>query len=94
MPPLWSAISALLLVSGLALVPSALAGSGEAGWMWQALHRYLTLVAVVPSPATCTWPSFDPPTRPSLSGIIDGHVDAGWAARHHPRWPAQRSQDP
>lgn len=88
------ATSALLLVSGLALVPGALAGRGEAGWMWQALHRYLTLVALVPLAGHVYLAVVHPPTRPSLSGIVDGHVDAGWAAVHHPRWPPRRSRDP
>lgn len=27
-------------------------------------------------------------TRPALRGMVRGDVDAGWAARHHPKWAA------
>ena len=88
-----SASSALLLVSGLALIPAALAGTSEPGGAWHVLHRYLTLVALAPLAGHVYLAAVHPPTRPSLSGIVDGHVDARWAARHHPRGAAPPRED-
>ncbi len=34
-----------------------------------------------------------PATRPSLSGMLRGRVSAEWAARHHPRWRAERAPE-
>ena len=92
-----AATAALLLVTGLALTPVAadgtsvaalLTGPGSVGW-WSATHRWLTVLVLLPVAGHIYLASLHPPTRPALGGMLDGRVDADWAAAHHPRWPAE-----
>lgn len=95
---LFTAVSAgLLLLTGLALVPVAaddtrvatlLTGPASVAW-WSAAHRWLTALVLLPVAGHVYLASVHPPTRPALSGMLRGHVDAAWAAVHHPRWPAE-----
>lgn len=87
------ATSALLLLSGLALTPAG----GDlllAEWvtgrasvpLWREAHRWLTLLVLLPIAGHVYLAAVHPPTRPALGGMLDGQVDAAWAATHHPRW--------
>jgi formate dehydrogenase subunit gamma len=84
--------SGLLLVSGLALTPvgdgvvaAHVTGAGSVG-AWREAHRWLTLLVLLPVAGHVYLAAVHPPTRPALGGMLDGHVDARWAAEHHPRW--------
>ncbi|HSE92390.1 MAG TPA: cytochrome b/b6 domain-containing protein [Methylomirabilota bacterium] len=84
--------SALLLLTGIALIPlergpliAALAGpGGVAPLAWA--HRKLTLLVLLPLATHVLLALVFPPTRPSLTGMVRGSVDRAWAAAHHPRW--------
>ena len=89
--------AALLLVTGLALMPAAtdgtsvaalLTGPASVGW-WSSAHRGLTVLVLLPVAGHIYLASLHPPTRPALGGMLDGRVGADWAAAHHPRWPAE-----
>jgi formate dehydrogenase subunit gamma len=86
------ATSVLLLVSGLALTPfgdgvlaTHVTGSASVG-LWRDLHRWLTLLVLVPIGGHVYLAAVHPPTRAALGGMLHGRVDARWAAEHHPRW--------
>lgn len=85
--------AALLLATGLGLVPDALGaplvGAGPAAAL-RAVHRWVTLAALLPLGGHLFFALAFPATRPSLAGMVDGRVDAAWAARHHPCWRAER----
>jgi formate dehydrogenase subunit gamma len=87
--------SGLLLLSGLMLWPlasglvaDALTGPGSTG-RWLLVHRWLTFLALVPLGAHVYLAAVHPPTRGALPGMLDGRVEADWAATHHPRWKAE-----
>jgi formate dehydrogenase subunit gamma len=89
--------AALLLVTGVALTPVAadgtsvaalLTGPATVGW-WGAAHRWLTVLVLLPVAGHIYLAVVHPSTRPSLGGMLDGRVDAAWAAAHHPRWPGE-----
>jgi formate dehydrogenase subunit gamma len=87
--------SALLLASGLTLVPEAL-GSGVLGppaAVLRVVHRWTTLVALLPVGGHLFFAVVFPATRPSLPGMLRGRVSAEWAARHHPRWRGERAPE-
>jgi formate dehydrogenase subunit gamma len=82
----------LLLLSGLVLVPvgdvplaTHLTGAASVT-SWQTAHRWLTLLILLPLAGHIFLAVVFPPTRPSLSGMLGGEVDATWAEAHHPRW--------
>jgi formate dehydrogenase gamma subunit len=86
------ATSALLLVSGVALIPvrgaplaQALTGPASIGW-WRLAHEWLTMFVLVPIAGHVFFALAFPATRPSLPGILSGQVGRDWAATHHPRW--------
>jgi formate dehydrogenase subunit gamma len=90
---LFSALTAaLLLISGLALIP--LDGGVLAEWLtgadsigtWRRAHQWLTWLVLLPVAGHVFLATLFPPTRPSLPGMLGGRVDQVWAARHHPRW--------
>lgn len=89
-----SATSVMLALSGLMLTPAALTGDGSAGPYWREVHRYVTLLALGPLAGHVYLALVHPPTRPALPGIVHGHVDARWAARHHPRWRPPGAEEP
>jgi formate dehydrogenase subunit gamma len=78
--------AAVLLATGLALVPEALGAEAPGAPVLRAVHRWVTLVALPPLGGHLFFALAFPATRPSLQGMLGGRVDAGWAARHHPRW--------
>lgn len=86
-----------LLVTGLLLWPLGATGLPAAVWLtgpgsvgsWRAAHRWLTLLALAPLAGHVFLAVGHPATRPSLRGILKGHVDRAWAEAHHPRWPAE-----
>lgn len=84
--------SALLLLTGLALVPldgtllAALVTGSDSVEMWRRAHRWLTWLVLAPLAGHLFLALAFPATRPSLSGMLTGVVDCAWAARHHPRW--------
>ncbi len=94
--------SALLLLTGLALWPlddrSAVLGDFVAGpggvRTWRYAHELLALVIVIPVAWHLLLAWVHPRTRPSLSGMLVGRVDAEWAAAEHPRWLASVSPGP
>jgi len=88
--------SGLLLLTGLALWPldargttlcALLTGSGSVGY-WLTADRWLTVLALGPLAGHIVLAVLHPSTRPSLTGMLVGHVDRDWAATHHPRWRA------
>lgn len=92
--------SALLLLTGLALIPLpegilAARVTGPASVpLWQEAHRWLTLVILLPIAGHVALALAFAPTRPALPGILGGRVDRRWAALHHPRWhPDARDED-
>jgi formate dehydrogenase gamma subunit len=87
--------SALLLLTGLVLMPlngtllaAVLTGPGSVE-MWRRIHRWLTVLMLVPVTGHVFLALAFPATRPSLSGMLTGLVDRAWAARHHPRWSSE-----
>ena len=91
-----AASAAVLLVTGLALVPVVLGAPvpGPAvGAALRAVHRWVTLAALLPLAGHLFFALAFPPTRPSLAGMLDGRVDADWAAHHHPRWRGERAPE-
>jgi len=94
------ATSALLLASGVALIPvngatlaEALTGVSSVG-RWRHAHGWLTVLALVPITGHVFLALAFPPTRASLAGMLSGRVDRGWAAVHHPRWRSEsRDED-
>jgi formate dehydrogenase subunit gamma len=94
--------SALLLLTGLALVPingavlaAVVTGAGSVQW-WRLAHSWLTLLVLLPLAGHVLLALAFPPTRPSLRGMLSGVVDRSWAAHHHPRWcaePGRRRKD-
>lgn len=92
--------AALLLVTGVALTPAGsdgasvaalLTGPASVGW-WGAAHRWLTVLVLLPVAGHVYLAVLHRPTRPALGGMLDGRVDAGWAAAHHPRWLTEREE--
>jgi formate dehydrogenase subunit gamma len=86
------ATSGLLLVSGFALTPMGdglmathLTGAASVA-LWREAHRWLTLLVLLPIAGHVYLAALHPSTRAALGGMLDGHVDARWAAEHHPRW--------
>jgi formate dehydrogenase subunit gamma len=86
------ATSGLLMVSGFALTPvgdglvaAHVTGAASVA-VWREAHRWLTLLVLVPIAGHVYLAALHPPTRPALGGMLDGRVDAEWAATHHPRW--------
>lgn len=82
----------LLVLSGLVLLPlgdaplaTHLTGAASVA-VWQAAHRWLTLLILVPLAGHIFLAVAFRPTRPALSGMVGGEVDAAWAETHHPRW--------
>ncbi|HXG01927.1 MAG TPA: hypothetical protein VNO23_00740, partial [Candidatus Binatia bacterium] len=91
-----AASAAVLLVTGLALVPVALGApvpGPTAAAALRAAHRWVTLAALLPLAGHLFFALAFPPTRPSLAGMLDGRVDADWAAHHHPRWRGERAPE-
>lgn len=91
-----AASAAVLLATGLALVPEALGAAepaGSAAAALRAVHRWVTLAALPPLAGHLFFALAFPATRPSLPGMLRGRVDADWAARHHPRWRGERAPE-
>jgi formate dehydrogenase subunit gamma len=94
------ATSAVLLVSGVALIPvngatvaQALTGASSVEW-WRQAHGWLTVLVLVPITGHVFFAVAFPPTRGSMPGMLSGRVEGGWAAVHHPRWRSQsRDED-
>ena len=94
------ATSGLLLMSGFALMPvgnglmaAHLTGPATVG-VWREAHRWLTVLVLAPIAGHVYLAALHPATRPALGGMLDGSVDAAWAAAHHPRWrPEQRDNE-
>jgi len=98
---LFTAITAaLLLATGVALVPleggvlvHGLTGAGSVE-AWRLVHRWLTWLVLLPIAGHIVLAVVFPATRPSLPGMLSGHVDRDWAALHHPHWrPESRDED-
>jgi formate dehydrogenase subunit gamma len=49
-------------------------------------HDFFTIVAVPIVAGHLYLSLINPATRPSLRGMLDGHVPRGWARRHHSVW--------
>lgn len=88
-----AAASAVLLVTGLALVPEAAGGGAPVAGPLRTVHGWVTLAMLVPLGGHLFFALAFPATRPSLSGMLRGRVGAEWAARHHPRWRAERAPE-
>ncbi len=94
--------SALLLLTGVALWPlddrGAALGDFVAGpesvRAWRYAHTVLTLLIVLPLALHIFFALVHPRTRPSLAGMIGGHVPADWAAAEHPRWLSRVGRAP
>ncbi len=94
------ATSAVLLVSGVALIPvnggtvaQAFTGASSVEW-WRQAHGWLTVIVLVPITGHVFFALAFPPTRGSLPGMFSGRVECGWAAVHHPRWRSEsRDED-
>jgi formate dehydrogenase subunit gamma len=54
--------------------------------VWRAVHRWLTLLVLLPIAGHVYLAVLHPSTRAALDGMLDGRVDERWAAQHHPRW--------
>lgn len=80
-----AAFGVLFLVSGALL----LAGERNTAFRLEStilLHDGLTLFATLLVLGHIYLAVIHPGTRPALRGIVAGTVDAGWSARHHPKW--------
>jgi formate dehydrogenase subunit gamma len=87
--------SAVLLVSGVALIPlngatlaQVLTGASSVEW-WRQAHGWLTVLVLVPIIGHVFFAVAFPPTRGSMPGMLSGRVECGWAAVHHPRWRSE-----
>lgn len=93
--------SALLLVTGLALCPVNVKGTTLGSLLtgpdsieyWRHVHRWITVLALGPLAGHIFLAVVHPSTRPSLSGMVTGHVDAAWARSHYPRWSGEEGDD-
>jgi formate dehydrogenase subunit gamma len=93
--------SLLLLVSGAAVLPlpgggvtvADLVSGPESRRAWLAAHRWCTMLVLVPVAGHVFLATVHRATRPSLGGMLAGHVDRSWAAAHHPRWRAHGTED-
>ena len=75
--------ASLLLATGVALWPFGIDG------IVRDVHRWLTLLVLIPIAGHVYLAAVHPSTRHALKGMLDGRVDREWAASHHPRWEAK-----
>jgi formate dehydrogenase subunit gamma len=75
--------ASLLLATGVALWPFGIDG------IVRDVHRWLTLLVLIPIAGHVYLAAVHPSTRHSLRGMLDGRVDREWAASHHPRWESK-----
>lgn len=85
----WLLASVALATTGLVLAVNVFTKSVfEAAFVEQVfpLHQLIALISLIPLAGHLYVALVNRSTRPALSGMVDGNVDAQWAREHHPDW--------
>jgi formate dehydrogenase subunit gamma len=83
----WGALSATGLVLAVNFFTKAVFDAGFVERVFP-LHELLAFVSVLPLAGHLYVALLNRSTRPALSGMLSGEVDAGWAKEHHSEWYA------